>query len=75
MLTVNDINWFQFFTSLLNTKQAAELSGISPKMLVIWRCKGIGPSFTCIQGRVYYYKKDLYAWLQQRACFTRYMML
>ena len=54
----------------LNTQRAAEMLGISPITLRIWRCAGKGPRFTKLgdakQAPVVYQRADLEAWIAQR---------
>ena len=49
---------------LLTTKEASQYLGLSEKTLATHRVKGTGPTFIK-RGRVFYYKSDLDAWLQE----------
>lgn len=40
--------------NLLTDDQVAEILGIKPHTLAVWRCKGIGPKFIRIGRRVRY---------------------
>ena len=48
----------------MDAKNAASYLGLSDKTLAMKRCKGTGPKFLK-RGRIFYYKADLDAWLQQ----------
>lgn len=43
----------------LNTEEAAEVLGVKPNTLEIWRCKHKGPRYAKIGTRVIYDKADL----------------
>jgi hypothetical protein len=45
----------------------AELTGYSEQFFEIGRCRGYGPKFARIGGKVYYRRGDIIAWLQERA--------
>jgi len=47
----------------LDPVNAAKYIGLSPKTLAMMRCKGIGPKFIKPCGRIYYFRKELDAWL------------
>jgi hypothetical protein len=49
----------------LDTKNAAEYLGLSPKTLAMMRSAGSGPRFLK-QGRVFYFLDDLKAWISER---------
>lgn len=55
--------WRRFF----NTPEAARLLKISCRTLEKYRCKGTGPVFLKIGGRVIYAQEDLDAWLAAAA--------
>ncbi|WP_282012203.1 helix-turn-helix domain-containing protein [Nitrospina watsonii] len=48
----------------LDTTNASEYLGLSQKTLAMMRCQGNGPAFIK-RGRIFYYKEDLDAWLQE----------
>jgi predicted DNA-binding transcriptional regulator AlpA len=50
------------------TPEAARLVGLSPRTLETFRCRGSGPVFRKIGGRVLYATDDLQAWLDRAAC-------
>jgi hypothetical protein len=47
-------------------EDAAEFLGCSVWTLAEWRCKGIGPRFVKVGGRVRYAPEDLTAWIASR---------
>lgn len=49
----------------MDTKNAATYCGLSEKTLAIKRCQGTGPTYIKL-GRIFYFQKDLDAWLQRR---------
>lgn len=52
--------------SYLTTKQTAAYMGISRQRLEIWRCRGGGPPFIKVSGRLIRYRRvDVDAWLEQ----------
>lgn len=54
--------------ALLNTRQTAELLGVSTQWLEIGRSRGYGPPFVRIGARYVRYRRDtLRAWLRSRA--------
>ncbi|HUZ73185.1 MAG TPA: helix-turn-helix domain-containing protein [Stellaceae bacterium] len=57
-------------TKLLTTPEAADLLGVSPKLLERHRIYGTGPSFVKLaagrSGRVRYRASDLAAWIAAR---------
>ena len=48
---------------LLTPKQTSEALNLSVKSLATWRCKGLGPTFVKVGGRVLYPKSHLLTWL------------
>jgi hypothetical protein len=48
----------------VDTKNTAFYLGVTEKTLAMWRCQGKGPRFIK-RGRVFYFKEDLDAWIQQ----------
>lgn len=66
---------------LLTSAETAELLGILPNTLEIWRGKGKGPRFlkmgTRKQDPVRYAEADVMAWIQERTCSntSQYMSL
>ena len=48
---------------LLNNDQTAELLGLKPNTLEIWRLQGKGPRFRKIGRNVRYAESDVLAWL------------
>lgn len=48
---------------LMNTAQAAHYLSYSTDSLAHWRCKGVGPTYLKIGGRIRYRKSDLEAFL------------
>jgi hypothetical protein len=55
----------QFPDGRLDTRNAAAYLGFSRRTLGNWRGQGTGPKYIVIHGRVFYYKADLDAWLEQ----------
>lgn len=53
---------------LLMTPEAARLVGLSPRTLETFRCRGCGPVFRKIGGRVVYALEDLQSWVDRAAC-------
>lgn len=51
---------------LINTKAVAELLGLSPVTLRLWRTLGKGPQFVKCEGAIRYRASDLEAWLDSR---------
>ena len=49
-------------TCYLNTRQAAEILGLSPRTLETYRVTGGGPPFLTYCNRVHYLRSDLDAW-------------
>ncbi len=47
----------------LNTIQAADILGIKPSTLRIWRTQGKGPTYEKIGALVYYYPATLRSWM------------
>ena len=52
--------------SFVDTRQAAELIGMSSRTLEKWRVEGTGPPFLKLGRRVLYSRADLEAWLLSR---------
>ena len=51
-----------------DTDEAAAFLRISPRTLVSWRSRGMGPTYVKVGRRVVYLQRDIVAWLyQQRA--------
>lgn len=61
-MQVIDINVFP--DGRMTVKCAAAYLGLSEKTLAMMRCAGTGPRFIK-RGRVFYYREDLDAWLNQ----------
>ncbi len=53
-------------TSLINTGAVAELLGLSPATLRLWRSLGKGPRFVKCGGAVRYRTEDLEEWVASR---------
>lgn len=53
----------------MDTKNAALYLGLSPKTLAMKRCRGEGPLFVK-RGRIYYFRTDLDAWLNEQGRLT-----
>ena len=54
---------------LVNTLQVAELLGVRPQTVRLWRHLGKGPRYVRLggrYGRVLYRSSDVQAWLQER---------
>lgn len=49
--------------TLLNNAETAELIGIRPNTLEVWRWKGMGPVFRKIGRSVRYLESDVLTWL------------
>ncbi len=49
---------------LLNTVEAAELLGIKPSTLRIWRTQSKGPHYQKVGGLVYYKPENVQRWLE-----------
>lgn len=66
---------------LLTSAETAELLGILPNTLEIWRSKGKGPRFLKMgprkQDAVRYDEAEVMAWIQERTCSntSQYMSL
>lgn len=60
--------------TLLDTRQAAEMLGLSPKCLERWRGEGSGPAYIKAgpgkRARVRYRVADLDAWLDANRCLS-----
>ena len=54
----------------MNSINAAFYLGLAPKTLAMWRCSGDGPRFTKIGGKVFYFKADLDAWIDDAGKFS-----
>ena len=48
----------------LDTENAAQFLGLSPKTLAGMRCKGTGPKFIK-RGRIFYFVDDLQSWIKE----------
>ncbi len=57
-------------TQMLNTVDAAQSLGLSPRTLEKYRCVGGGPTFRKLGGRVVYAIADLEGWIAGSACRT-----
>ena len=55
---------------LLTNEEAADLLGIKPNTLEIWRTKGKGPKFVKMGAAVRYRLADLNAWMEERTFAT-----
>lgn len=56
-----------FGTRLLNTKQAAELLGLSPRCLEAWRLHGFGPRYIRMSPRALRYRpREIARWVAER---------
>lgn len=53
-------------TGLINTEAVAELLGLSPATLRLWRSTGKGPQFVKCGGAVRYRTEDLEEWVASR---------
>ncbi|MBV0888822.1 helix-turn-helix domain-containing protein [Komagataeibacter oboediens] len=53
---------------LLTTPQAAHRLNISPRTLERYRCRGSGPVFRKMGGRVLYHVDDIRYWIENVAC-------
>ena len=51
---------------LLTDEQVSQLSGVKPKTLANWRCKGIGPAFVKVGAQIRYRPEDLKAFFDSR---------
>jgi len=54
---------------LINTAKAADVLGVRPQTLRLWRSRGTGPTYVRLhgtRGRVLYDVADLRAWLDTR---------
>lgn len=67
---LNTIQVQTFPDGRLNTKNAALYLGISEKTLAMYRCQGTSPKFIKKGNRVFYFKQDLDAWLNDDEAFT-----
>lgn len=52
-------------TMKLNTKQVAEMLGVSPSTVQVWRHRGQGPKFTYYRARVVYSERTVRAFLKR----------
>jgi Helix-turn-helix domain len=48
----------------MDGRNAAHYLGVKEKTMAMWRAGGTGPQFIK-RGRIYYYKEDLDAWLNE----------
>lgn len=53
---------------LLTNSQTAELLGLKPNTLEIWRVEGRGPTFIKIGRSVRYRESDVVQWIEEQAC-------
>ena len=51
----------------LTAAHAAEYVGYTPNTLAQYRCRGIGPSYVKVRGRVLYAVKELDRWIESHA--------
>ncbi len=51
----------------MDVHNASHYLGVKEKTLAMWRSAGIGPQYIK-RGRIFYYKDDLDAWLNERHC-------
>lgn len=51
---------------IFDTASAAQLLGVKPGTLEVWRCKGIGPRFVKSGARVIYRLRDINEFLDSR---------
>ena len=49
-----------------DTDEAAAFLRISPRTLVSWRSRGMGPTYIKVGRRVVYLQRDIVAWLYQQ---------
>lgn len=49
-----------------DTDEAAAYMRISPRTLVSWRSRGMGPTYIKVGRRVVYLQSDIVAWLYQQ---------
>lgn len=54
----------------MSAVNAAAYLGLAPKTLAMWRCDGIGPRFTKIGGKVFYFQTDLDVWIDDAGKFS-----
>lgn len=52
---------------LLNTPQTAEILGLRPNTLEIWRVQGKGPTYRKVGKLVRYSESDVLAWLDTQS--------
>lgn len=52
-------------SGFVGTREAAEMLGFSPMTLAVWRCKGRGPKWHKIGGRVKYRLSDIENFLNE----------
>lgn len=50
----------------LRREDAAEYLGVEKSTLDTWACRGKGPEFCKVGGKVWYFVDDLDAWLKSR---------
>lgn len=53
---------------LLNNTETADLLGLKPNTLEIWRTQGKGPKFRKIGRAIRYVEADVIAWLDAQTC-------
>ena len=51
---------------LLTDQQVSRISGVTPKTLANWRCKGVGPVFCKVGHHIRYRPEDVNAFLNSR---------
>ncbi|MBN1356899.1 hypothetical protein JXA40_11615 [bacterium] len=54
---------------LISTAQAAEMLGVRPQTMRIWRVKGCGPKYVRYggtRGKVFYHPDEIQSWLVMR---------
>ncbi len=53
--------------SLIDSRTAADLLGLKPHTLAVWRTRGVGPAFTRLSRRsIRYRRADVEAWADAR---------
>jgi hypothetical protein len=51
----------------ISAEDAARYLGHAPKTLAMWRVRGIGPRFRKVGGRIFYFRRDLDAFIAGEA--------
>jgi hypothetical protein len=54
----------------ISAEDAARYLGHAPKTLAMWRVRGIGPRFRKVGGRIFYFRRDLDAFIAGEAVAT-----